>query len=89
MAKRYPSPPLLTQNLVCLPVCAPSLRARLPINPKQASDTEKFGRWHRGMLERGVYLAPSQYEAGFIGLAHTDEDVEKTIAAAKEVFAEL
>jgi len=54
-----------------------------------ASDTEKFGRWHRGMLERGVYLAPSQYEAGFMSLAHTEEDVAATIAAAKEVFAEL
>ncbi|KAH8055992.1 N2-acetyl-L-ornithine:2-oxoglutarate 5-aminotransferase [Aureococcus anophagefferens] len=52
-----------------------------------ASDTDKFARWHRAMLERGVYLAPSQYEAGFMSLAHTEEDVEKTIAAAKEVFA--
>lgn len=53
------------------------------------SDTAKFAKWHRGMLERGVYLAPSQYEAGFMSLAHTDEDIERTIAAAKEVFAEL
>eukprot|EP00927_Polykrikos_kofoidii_P031764 TRINITY_DN27236_c0_g1_i1.p1 TRINITY_DN27236_c0_g1~~TRINITY_DN27236_c0_g1_i1.p1 ORF type:complete len:537 (-),score=73.27 TRINITY_DN27236_c0_g1_i1:94-1578(-) len=53
------------------------------------SDTEKFGRWHRMMLERGIYLAPSQYEAGFTSLAHTDEDVERTIEAAKEVFAQL
>merc|ERR1719355_303435 len=53
------------------------------------SDTEKFAKWHRMMLERGVYLAPSQYEAGFTSLAHTDEDVEKTIAAAKEVFSTL
>merc|ERR1712182_62813 len=52
-----------------------------------ASDTEKFARWHRGTLERGVYLAPSQYEAGFMSLAHTDEDIDKTLAAAKEVFA--
>merc|ERR1711972_101093 len=51
------------------------------------SDTAKFAKWHRGMLERGVYLAPSQYEAGFMSLAHSDEDIEKTIAAAKEVFA--
>merc|ERR1719335_1724160 len=50
------------------------------------SDTEKFGRWHRMMLERGVYLAPSQYEAGFTSLTHTEEDIERTIAAAKEVF---
>merc|ERR1712232_243101 len=53
------------------------------------SDTEKFGRWHRMMLERGIYFAPSQYEAGLTSLAHTDEDVERTLAAAREVFAEL
>ena len=50
------------------------------------SDTEKFGRWHRMMLERGVYLAPSSYEAGFTSLAHTDEDIEKTIEIAREVM---
>jgi glutamate-1-semialdehyde 2,1-aminomutase len=54
-----------------------------------ASDTDKFARWHRGMLERGVYLAPSQYEAGFTSLAHTDADIDHTIAMAKEVFAEI
>merc|ERR1712066_1036566 len=53
------------------------------------SDTAKFAKYHRMMLERGINFAPSQYEAGFTSLAHTDEDVEKTIAAAKEVFAEL
>jgi len=53
------------------------------------SDTDKFARWHRKMLERGIYLAPSQYEAGFTSLAHTEEDIDATIAAAKEVFAEL
>merc|ERR1719310_19578 len=53
------------------------------------SDTAKFARWHRGMLERGVYLAPSQFEAGFMSLAHTDADIDHTIAMAKEVFAEL
>lgn len=51
------------------------------------SDLEKFSRFHRAMLERGVYLAPSQFEAGFTSLAHTDEDVEQTIAAAREAFA--
>ncbi|KAJ1619419.1 glutamate-1-semialdehyde-2,1-aminomutase [Pavlovales sp. CCMP2436] len=50
------------------------------------SDTAKFARWHRAMLERGVYLAPSQYEAGFMSTAHSDEDIEKTIAIAREVF---
>merc|ERR1712078_710117 len=53
------------------------------------SDTEKFARWHRAMLQRGVYLAPSQFEAGFMSLAHTDEDIDRTIAAAKDVFATL
>ena len=53
------------------------------------SDTDKFARWHRGMLERGVYLAPSQYEAGFMSLAHSEEDVDYTIAMAKEVFATI
>lgn len=53
------------------------------------SDTDKFARWHRGMLQRGVYLAPSQYEAGFMSTAHTEEDIEFTLEAAREVFASL
>ncbi|MBD2497262.1 glutamate-1-semialdehyde 2,1-aminomutase [Nostoc sp. FACHB-280] len=53
------------------------------------SDTAKFGRFHRGMLERGVYLAPSQFEAGFTSLAHTDEDIEQTLAVAREVLSSL
>lgn len=55
----------------------------------KASDLTKFSRFHRGMLERGVYLAPSQFEAGFTSLAHTEEDIAKTIAAAQEVLAEI
>ena len=51
------------------------------------SDMAKFGRFHRGMLEHGVYLAPSQFEAGFMSLAHTDEDIDRTLAAAREVMA--
>ncbi|MBD2481111.1 glutamate-1-semialdehyde 2,1-aminomutase [Planktothrix sp. FACHB-1365] len=51
------------------------------------SDLAKFSRFHRGMLERGIYLAPSQFEAGFTSLAHTDEDIEKTLAAAREVMS--
>jgi glutamate-1-semialdehyde 2,1-aminomutase len=57
-------------------------------NAKKA-DVAKFGRFHRGMLERGVYLAPSQFEAGFTSLAHTEADIERTLAAAKEVLASL
>ncbi|GMH23457.1 hypothetical protein Nepgr_025300 [Nepenthes gracilis] len=50
------------------------------------SDTAKFARFFRGMLEEGVYFAPSQFEAGFTSLAHTSEDIQKTIAAAEMVF---
>jgi glutamate-1-semialdehyde 2,1-aminomutase len=53
------------------------------------SDTAKFGRFHRGMLERGIYLAPSQFEAGFTSFAHTDEDIEQTLAAARDVMSSL
>jgi glutamate-1-semialdehyde 2,1-aminomutase len=49
-------------------------------------DLKKFARWHRLMLERGVYLAPSAYEAGFMSLAHTEDDIDKTIATAREVM---
>lgn len=59
---------------------------------EQYADTaskERFARWHRGMLERGVYLAPSMYEAGFMSMAHTDDDIERTIAIADEVFSIL
>ncbi|MEO0888539.1 MAG: aspartate aminotransferase family protein, partial [Cyanobacteria bacterium J06648_10] len=55
----------------------------------KTSDLEKFSRFHRGMLEEGIYLAPSQFEAGFTSLAHTDEDIDQTIAAAKRVLAEI
>lgn len=53
------------------------------------ADTAKFGRFHRGMLEHGIYLAPSQFEAGFTSLAHTKEDIEHTLAAAKDVLSSL
>jgi len=50
------------------------------------SDTARFALFFRAMLERGVYLAPSQFEAAFLSAAHTEEDVNATIAAAKEAF---
>ncbi|NER49933.1 MAG: glutamate-1-semialdehyde 2,1-aminomutase [Symploca sp. SIO1A3] len=53
------------------------------------SDLTKFQSFHRGMLERGIYLAPSQFEAGFTSLAHTEEDIDRTLAAAKEVMSSL
>ncbi|TVQ51856.1 MAG: glutamate-1-semialdehyde-2,1-aminomutase [Spirulina sp. DLM2.Bin59] len=53
------------------------------------SDGAKFARFHRGMLEQGVYLAPSQFEAGFMSLAHTDAEIDQTLAAARTVMANL
>jgi glutamate-1-semialdehyde 2,1-aminomutase len=50
-------------------------------------DTEAFGRFFRAMLENGIYLPPSQFEAAFLGAAHTERDVQQTIAAAKQAFA--
>ena len=51
------------------------------------SDTEAFGRFFRAMLENGIYLPPSQFEAAFLGTAHTERDLQQTIAAAKQAFA--
>ena len=53
------------------------------------SDRERFARYFHGMLQRGVYLAPSQFEAGFISLAHTEEQIRHTITSASEVFRTL
>jgi glutamate-1-semialdehyde 2,1-aminomutase len=53
------------------------------------SNTEAFGKFFRAMLDRGVYLAPSQYEAAFLGSTHTEEDIQRTIAAAKVAFAAM
>ncbi|MDT8379777.1 MAG: glutamate-1-semialdehyde 2,1-aminomutase [Desulfotignum sp.] len=55
----------------------------------KTSDLERFAAFYRGMLEKGVYLAPSQFEACFVSLAHTEKDIEDTIAAAKTVMAEI
>jgi glutamate-1-semialdehyde 2,1-aminomutase len=53
------------------------------------SDRERFNRFFHGMLERGVYLAPSAFEAGFVSKAHTDADIAETIAHAKATFKRL
>jgi len=54
-----------------------------------ACDTGAFNRFFHLMLERGVYLAPAAYEAGFMSSAHDDDDIAQTIAAAREAFASL
>jgi glutamate-1-semialdehyde 2,1-aminomutase len=50
------------------------------------SDTQVFGKFHRAMLEQGIYLPPSQYEAMFMSAAHSDADIQQTIAAASEAL---
>jgi glutamate-1-semialdehyde 2,1-aminomutase len=50
------------------------------------SDTARFAKFFHFMLEHGVYLAPSQYEAGFISAAHSEEDIRLTVEAALEFF---
>jgi glutamate-1-semialdehyde 2,1-aminomutase len=51
-------------------------------------DTARFGKFFHFMLERGVYLAPSQFEAGFVSAAHSEADIAATVAAAREFFSE-
>jgi glutamate-1-semialdehyde 2,1-aminomutase len=53
------------------------------------SDSARFNRFFHGMLERGVYFAPSAFEAGFVSAAHDDALIDATVAAAREVFATL
>ncbi|MCO1333431.1 glutamate-1-semialdehyde 2,1-aminomutase [Microbulbifer sp. OS29] len=60
-------------------------------NYQQVMDcsNERFNQFFHGMLEEGVYLAPASYEAGFMSAAHSDEDIEATIAAAERVFIRI
>ena len=50
---------------------------------------ERFKRFFHGMLEEGVYLAPSAFEAGFVSIAHSAEDIANTIAAARRAFGKI
>jgi len=53
------------------------------------ADTNRFARYFRAMLEQGVYLAPSQFEAGFLSTAHGEAEIAQTINAAERAFAQL
>jgi glutamate-1-semialdehyde 2,1-aminomutase len=55
----------------------------------ESSDTARFGAFHRGLTERGIYWPPSQFEAAFLSAAHTDDDVDRTIAAARDSLRAL
>mgnify|MGYP003334774944 FL=1 len=63
----------------------------LPQNYAQVmkSDSPKFNRLFHGLLDRGVYIAPALYEAGFVSAAHSAADIEVTLAAAREAMAAL
>jgi glutamate-1-semialdehyde 2,1-aminomutase len=52
----------------------------------KTSDTARFGRFFHGLLERGVYLPPAQFEAAFVSLAHTEADIDETVRAARAAF---
>jgi glutamate-1-semialdehyde 2,1-aminomutase len=54
-----------------------------------ACDVERFKRFFHGMLDEGIYLAPSAFEAGFVSAAHTPDEIDATVAAAARVFARL
>ena len=56
-------------------------------NVVMATDKQRFNRFFHGMLDRGVYLAPALYEAGFVSAAHTDDDIATTLAAARAALA--
>jgi len=55
----------------------------------QSSDLDYFAEYYRSMAEEGIFLPPSQFEGLFLSTAHTDEDIEKTIAAVRKTFAKL
>jgi glutamate-1-semialdehyde 2,1-aminomutase len=50
------------------------------------SDSKRYARFFREMLDRGIFLAPSQFEAAFVSAAHTAEDIDRTVAAARDVL---
>jgi len=54
-----------------------------------SSDTKLHARFFHRMLERGIYLAPSQFEAAFVSLAHTEADIEATLRAAEEALSQI
>jgi glutamate-1-semialdehyde 2,1-aminomutase len=53
------------------------------------SDRARFAKFFHGMLDEGIYFAPSQFEAGFLSTAHTAEDIDRTVRAAAKVMKTL
>ena len=67
------------------------LLPELPQNYQQVmkSDGAAFNKLFHGLLDRGVYIAPARYEAGFVSAAHSQADIDETVAAARAVFKAL
>jgi glutamate-1-semialdehyde 2,1-aminomutase len=55
-------------------------------NDAKQSDTARFAAWHRGLLERGVYWPPSQFEAAFLSIAHREDDIDRIIQVATDAL---
>ena len=55
----------------------------------EKSDTTTYGRYFHALLERGVYIAPSQFEAGFVSVAHTDADIDRTIVEVGDALSQV
>jgi glutamate-1-semialdehyde 2,1-aminomutase len=55
----------------------------------KTSDLDRFAKYYQSMLAQGIYLAPSQFEAGFVSAAHDDEAIDNTLKAAKVAFSQL
>ncbi len=55
----------------------------------KGSDVKRYSQYFHGLLERGIYIAPSQFEAGFVSLAHSKRDLDRTIGAARSVLAAM
>ncbi|GAB4315128.1 MAG: glutamate-1-semialdehyde 2,1-aminomutase [Candidatus Sumerlaeia bacterium] len=86
--ERLGAPITLTRvgSMSCLFFTAGPVR---DLKSARESDTKRYASYFHAMLERGIYLAPSQFEAAFLSLAHTDEDIERTIAANKDALEEV
>lgn len=72
-------------SMLCLFFAEPPIRN---YDDAQRSDTKRYAAFFHGLLRRGIYFPPSQFETFFVSLAHTDEDIEKTLCAAREALSE-
>ncbi|MCA1796381.1 MAG: aminotransferase class III-fold pyridoxal phosphate-dependent enzyme, partial [Geobacteraceae bacterium] len=82
----FPTSPQRVGSMFCTYFCAGPVKN---FADASKSDTEAFSRYFCSMLDQGINLAPSQFEAGFMSIAHSREDLDKTIEAAQKAFKSL